>query len=217
MSKGIRPPTREQLLDIRRQMTTVQYGKQLLEKKRDALLRALEEDRRNFKKLDALFREHIKRISFVYTLVRMYEGQSVMQLLKPDVGSLRVTSERHTLMGCRFTQFKRIEDRRFSLSGLTYDPAMTSLYLDELLDEMKKVENKIWTYINLKAKLTSLEKELSKTMMKINTLQYNLLPELQEEESRIRDILSERERQERYAIKKLSKKKKNKVYSLPQK
>lgn len=75
MSKGIRPPTREQLLDIRRQMTTVQYGKQLLEKKRDALLRALEEDRRNFKKLDALFREHIKRISFVYTLVRMYEDR----------------------------------------------------------------------------------------------------------------------------------------------
>jgi V/A-type H+-transporting ATPase subunit D len=50
-------------------------------------------------------------------------------------------------------------------------------------------------------------------MMKINTLQYILLPELKQEESRIRDILSERERQERYAIKKLSKKKKGKGYS----
>ncbi|ADE57109.1 MAG: V-type ATP synthase subunit D [Aminobacterium colombiense] len=209
----MRPPTREQLLDIRRQMGTVQYGKQLLEKKRDALLRAIEEDRRKFKELDKLFREQIKHLSFVYALVRMYEGQTVMQLLKPDAGTLKVISKRHTLMGCRFTQFQPGKGRGSPLTGLSYDPAMTSLYLDELLSEMKKIEERIWTYINLKAKLASLEKELSKTMMKINTLQYILLPELKQEESRIRDILSERERQERYAIKKLSKKKKGKGYS----
>ena len=66
----MRPPTREQLLDIRRQMGTVQYGKQLLEKKRDALLRAIEEDRRKFKELASSLGK-IKHLSFVYATGRM--------------------------------------------------------------------------------------------------------------------------------------------------
>ena len=52
-----RPPTREQLLDVRKRRGTVQYGKQLLEKKRDALLRTIEEDRRIFREIAKEFAE----------------------------------------------------------------------------------------------------------------------------------------------------------------
>ena len=69
----------------------------------------------------------------------------------------------------------------------------------------------MWKYVNLKTKLTFLEKELRKTLMKINTLQYVLLPELAADETRIRSILSERERQERFAVKRLASKKKSLV------
>ena len=213
MNENLRPPTREQLIDVRRQMATVQYGKELLEKKRDALLRTLEEDRRNFKKLESFFREQMRHISFIYALIRMYEGQSVLQFIKPEREHTQVDVERHTLMGCRYSQFKPLKEQVFSLSGLAYDPAMASLCVDDLLNEMKKIEEKVWLFINLKAKLSALEKELSKTMLKINTLQYILIPTLHKEESRIRDILSERERQERYAVKKLSKKKKLQGFS----
>ncbi len=206
-----RPPTREQLLDVRKRRGTVQYGKQLLEKKRDALLRTLEEDRRVFRELANEFAEKTKRLSAFYALVRIYDGSSMIQLLRSDAPSLSVSSVRHSLMGCRYLQFFPQANALSSSVRFAYDPALTSLYVDDLRNELKQVDEIMWKYVNLKTKLTFLEKELRKTLMKINTLQYVLLPELAADESRIRSILSERERQERFAVKRLASKKKTSI------
>jgi V/A-type H+-transporting ATPase subunit D len=204
-----RPPTREQLLDVRKRRSTVQYGKQLLEKKRDALLRSIEEDRRRFRDLEREFRERTKRLSVLYALVRMYDGASMMQLLRMDAPEISVSSVRHSLMGCHFVQFMpESANGNPHQTRSAYDPALTSLYVDDLLREIGSVDALVWQYVNLTTKLSFLEKELRKTLMKINTLQYVLLPELARDETRIRAILSERERQERFSIKRLSSKKK---------
>lgn len=201
-------PTRENLLETRKQITTVQYGKTLLEKKRDALLRTLEDDRRKFREMDKEFREINKRISLTYSLVRMYEGHSMLQLLKPDTSSITVKIEKFSLMGCRFSQFYPKEMSQKPGIRINFDPALTSLYVDDLLMAISQSEKILWPYINLKSKITSLEKELSQTMLRINTLEYTFLPGLKKEETDIREVISERERQERYSIKKISKKKK---------
>ncbi len=57
--------------------------------------------------------------------------------------------------------------------------------------------------INKKAKLQALDRELKRTLQKINTLQHLLLPTLERDLKRIREILSERERQELFNIKRL--------------
>ncbi|HCL79461.1 MAG TPA: hypothetical protein DIC53_05790, partial [Synergistaceae bacterium] len=67
-------PTREQLLATRRRIVAVQYGRKLLERKRDALIRSVEEQRRLFRRVRTEFEEWNRRITFLYSMVRMYEG-----------------------------------------------------------------------------------------------------------------------------------------------
>lgn len=203
-------PTRENLLETRKQISTVRYGKNLLEKKRDALLRTLEDDRRRFRKMDKEFKDINKRISLIYSLVRMYEGHSMLQLLKPDASCIKVQVNKYSLMGCRYSQFTPDAATYGVGRRVNYDPALTSLYVDDLLRVIAQSEKILWPYINLKSKITSLEKELNRTMLKINTLEHVLLPNLDKQTADIQEVISERERQERYSIKKISKKKKKK-------
>ncbi|HPI97509.1 MAG TPA: V-type ATP synthase subunit D [Synergistales bacterium] len=200
-------PTRENLLDIKRRTETVKYGKQLLEKKRDALLRSLEEDRRKLRDMERQFRELCKNIGMVYSLVRMYEGQSILQLLKPGRPILHVKVFQRTLMGCRFSQFEPVQDERSTGIFAAFDPAMTSLYVDDLLRALSETDRILWPYINLKTKITALENELKRTLLKINTLEYTVLPDLNDQRKLIEEVLGERERQERFSVKKIKRKK----------
>lgn len=199
-----RPPTRDQLLSLRRQITVVQYGKLLLERKRDALIRAMEDDRRLFRELEKRFIELCDRLSFSYSLVRIFDGHFALRLLKPVSPPLEIRSSYHVLMGCRYPAFESpYEGLAAESEGLAYDPALASLNLDDLLKSLEDGKNLVWEFINKKAKLQALDRELKKTLQKINTLQHNLLPSLERDLKRIREILSERERQELFNIKRL--------------
>ena len=199
-----RPPTRDQLLSLRRQITVVQYGKLLLERKRDALIRAMEDDRRLFRELEKRFIELCDRLSFSYSLVRIFDGHFALRLLKPVSPPLEIRSSYHVLMGCRYPEFQSpYEGLAAQSEGLAYDPALASLNLDDLLKSLEDGKSLVWEFINKKAKLQALDRELKKTLQKINTLQHNLLPSLERDLKRIREILSERERQELFNIKRL--------------
>jgi len=199
-----RPPTRDQLLSLRRQIVVVQYGKLLLEKKRDALLRAIEEDRRLFRELEKQFLDLCGKLSFSYSLVRIFDGHFALRVLKPVSPPLEIHSAVHVLMGCRYPQF----DSPFGglsaeSEGLAYDPALASLNLDDLLKSLEEGKPLVWEFINKKAKLQALGRELKHPLQKINTLQHPLLPSLEKDLKRIREILSERERQELFNVKRL--------------
>jgi V/A-type H+-transporting ATPase subunit D len=199
-----RPPTRDQLLSLRRQIVVVQYGKLLLEKKWDALLRAIEEDRRLFRELEKRFLDLCGKLSFSYSLVRIFDGHFALRVLKPVSPPLEIHSTVHVLMGCRYAQF----DSPFGglsaeSEGLAYDPALASLNLDDLLKSLEEGKPLVWEFINKKAKLQALGRELKRTLQKINTLQHLLLPSLEKDLKRIREILSERERQELFNVKRL--------------
>ncbi len=199
-----RPPTRDQLLSLRRQITVVQYGKLLLERKRDALIRAMEDDRRLFRDLEKRFIELCGKLSFSYSLVRIFDGHFALRLLKPVSPPLETRSSYHVLMGCRYPEFQSpYKGLAAESESLAYDPALASLNMDDLLKSLEDGKSLVWEFINKKAKLQALDRELKKTLQKINTLQHNLLPSLESDLKRIREILSERERQELFNIKRL--------------
>jgi len=205
-------PTRENLLEIKRRSETVAYGKQLLEKKRDALLRNLEEDRKKMRDMEENFRKLCQKIGLIYSLVRMYEGQAILQLLKPGRPVMKVNVIQRSLMGCRFCQFEPLLDEGSQKVSASFDPAMTSLYVDDLLRALSETDRILWPYINLKTKITALENELKKTLLKINTLEYTLLPQLHDQKKQIEEVLGERERQDRFSIKKIKRKKEKKGF-----
>ena len=199
-----RPPTRDQLLSLRRQIVVVQYGKMLLEKKRDALIRAIEEDRRVFREIEKQFLDLCGKLSFSYSLVRIFDGNFALRVLKPVSPPLAIRSTVHVLVGCRYPQFQSpYEGLAAESEGLAYDPALASLNLDDLLKLLEEGKGLVWEFINKKAKLQALDRELKKTLQKINTLQHLLLPSLERDLKRIRETLSERERQELFNIKRL--------------
>ena len=199
-----RPPTRDQLLSLRRQIVVVQYGKLLLEKKRDALLRAIEEDRRLFMELEKRFLDLCGKLSFSYSLVRIFDGHFALRVLKPVSPPLEIHSTVHVLMGCHYPQFESpFGGLSAESEGLAYDPALASLNLDDLLKSLEEGKPLVWEFINKKAKLQALGRELKRTLQKINTLQHLLLPSLEKDLKRIREILSERERQELFNVKRL--------------
>ncbi|MCF7935858.1 MAG: V-type ATP synthase subunit D [Synergistales bacterium] len=200
------PPTREQLLALKQQMETISGGMSLLEKKRDALLQALEKDRRAFRELSRRFQEACERIAFPFTLVRLFEGEATLTLIRSSSRPLRLSSSRHSLMGCSYPQFARTQQPSDQEELLLADPALSSLHMDDLLSELSAADTLLWDYINMKVRIDALERELAKTMRKLNNLEYVIYPSLQSEYKRIRDILQERERQERFTLKKFKRK-----------
>ncbi len=64
------PPTREHLLSTRRRIIAVSHGKRLLERKRDALMRAVDEERRLFRETEKSFLLAARRITFFYSPLR---------------------------------------------------------------------------------------------------------------------------------------------------
>jgi V/A-type H+-transporting ATPase subunit D len=107
-------------------------------------------------------------------------------------------------MGCRYPQFSDpYEGLAAENESLAYDPALASLNLDDLLKSLEDGKTLVWEFINKKAKLQALEREMKRTLQKINTLQHLLLPSLERDLKRIRETLSERERQELFNVKRL--------------
>ncbi|MGI6784410.1 MAG: V-type ATP synthase subunit D [Aminivibrio sp.] len=205
------PPTREHLLNTRRRIESVSHGKKLLERKRDALVRAMDEERRLFRETEKTFLSAAKTITFFYSIVRLFEGDGAVRFLSAGSGSLNIKVEKKSVMGCSYSHFSASpEDRRRLSWKLPFDPAVTTLSVEDLLKSLGDNEECIWQYINLKTKIGAIERELSKTTLKINTLEHVVLPSLERDVRRIEDLLSERERQEKFVAKRVARRRRSK-------
>lgn len=201
------PATRDRLLYVSSQIGDVVFGKGLLEKKRDALVRAMEGEKKRFKLVEMEFSQFCRKISTIYGLVRAYDGAEAIEILGLQRSPLVVTAEKESLMGCSYTSFFSENVKNETRQSMAMDPALTSLYVEELVNLVTACEPVLWNYVTLKGKIRAFERELKKTNLKINTLEYSLLPSLTQEKRRIIETISERERQERFSIKKITKKK----------
>ncbi len=199
------PVTREQLLLLRRQSTSVRRGLHLLEKKRDALIRTIEEDRRRFEELRRRFEEESAFLEISYTQLRLFEGAFSLDLLRSNSPTLAVREEFQAVMGCVFPQFHPEGEEAWEvLHRQKYDPALSSFFVDDLMEGMRRMAEFLWEYINTLTRLNILNKELQKIRRKAGNLEHNLLPEMQREIARIQDGLQERERQERQVRKRVA-------------
>ena len=202
------PVSRSDMLEITRQIGNMRFGCSLLERKKEALFKEIEADRSTFRAMRKEVEGMLAFVSYAYALVRLFEGESVKTLLLWGVEPRKVRIVRHTLMGCKYSQFyPEDKDRGRLLGGLLMDPALASLHVDELLETLVRIEPLLWRYINLKSKLDALELEFEKTRRKVNNLEQEMLPVLEAQERRIRLALAERERDEAHAVKMMLRKK----------
>ncbi len=199
------PITREQLLLLQRQSTSVRRGLHLLEKKRDALIRTIEEDRRRFEELRRRFEEESQALEVAYTQLRLFEGAFSLDLLRSNSPTLAVREEKESVMGCVFPQFYPEGEEAWELlHRQKYDPALSSFFVDDLMEGMRRMAAFLWEYINILTRLNILNRELQKVRRKAGNLEHNILPVMQQDILRIQDGLQERERQERQVRKRVA-------------
>ena len=211
------PVSRSGLLKLSQRIDTIRFGCSLLERKKEALLRAIEADRAAFLAMKSEVEEMLSFVSYAYALVQLFEGESVMTLLSWGVDPRKIKIVHHSLMGCRYCQFfPENEGKGVVLRRMLMDPALASLHVDELLQTLSKIEPMLWEYVNLQAKLNALELEFKKTSMKVNNLEQEMLPTMESERTRIRLELSERERHEVFSVKRFLKKRGKSRYAAQQ-
>jgi len=199
-----RPPTRDQLLELKRTISSMKKGKEILEKKRDALLQMIESDRKKFREVRETFLNSCAKIYSSYALARLHDGEASISLLGISIPLNKVDRNINQAMGCKYPSF--FPSGGFPATSQLYDPMLFSLYVDLLIQDLAEAKELLWEYINLHVKLRSLERELKKTLLKINTMEQNLIPQLEAERRQIVFYLNERERQERFVTKSWMKK-----------
>ena len=100
-----RPPTRDQLLELKRTISSMKKGKEILEKKRDALLQMIESDRKKFREVRETFLKSCAKIYSSYALARLHDGEASISLLGISIPLNKVDRSINQAMGCKYPSF----------------------------------------------------------------------------------------------------------------
>lgn len=200
-------PTRMNLLVRKRQLVIAKQGADLLRKKRDALMR-------EFQKLLApiveahreIDREARKAVG-VLSLALGVDGPEALRSAALSMGKkLTVKKSEIKIWGVRIPDLKpenlikKPSERGYSLISITARIDLTAAVYERLLE-------KIFNLIPLEAKLKKLGHEIRKTSRRVNTLEQRVIPQIQNEMRFIKQVLEDREREDKFRMKMLKKKK----------
>ncbi len=196
-------PTRMNLLLKRRQIKIAQQGAALLKNKRDALLnefmgliKPLLEDRR---KLDRRLRQ-----ALVYLAKTMgVDGPETLEsvaLASPPAPPLKVEEKR--VWGVKLLDLEAPEMVRSPLQR-GYAPVSVSARVDMTAEAFEEVIDLIIQAAPKEIRLKRLGEEIKKTTRRLNALEQKRIPELKAQVAFIRQVLEDREREDKFRMKKL--------------
>jgi len=85
-----RPLTRDQLLEVKRSISSLKKGKEILERKRDTLLQLMEDDKKRFREIKGAFLRSCTKIYSSYALARLHDGEASISLLGISIPKVRL-------------------------------------------------------------------------------------------------------------------------------
>ncbi len=198
--------TRMNLLRKKEQIKLAQQGTEALKNKRDALLQeffSLIKDLSSFRdKLDRSSREAVNSLILASALDGMNHLRSVSMASKRDV---TISIEEKKLWGVTIPEVEKVSYLR-SFQDRGVSPTGTSSRIDEVAAGFERILDLVIEMAPTEIKLKRLGKEIQKTTRRINTLEQQLIPSLEEHVRRIRQNLEERERESIFLLKRLKKK-----------
>ncbi len=186
-------PSRSLLIELKRQRKLVLEGKALLEKKRDIILREIEDAETKFKKIKEEVKALLNEASFLFVLIRALDGISgikMMTLLNRK--KVKITLKENIIMGAKHFEIVEVNLREPKL--LKYDLPIIPIRVDELTELIENSRDLFIEYFNLYLRISTLKKELQKTNQKIGVLEHKVLKNLQEAIKFVTYALEERER-----------------------
>ncbi len=199
-------PTRMNLLRKKEQIKLAQQGVEALKNKRDALLQeflSLVKDLSSFReKLEESSREAVNSLILASALDGINHLRSVSMAAKRDI---TISIEEKKLWGVIVPEVGKVSCiRSFLERGVS--PTGTSSRIDEAAAGFESILDLVIEMAPTEIKLKRLGKEIQKTTRRVNTLEQQLVPSLEDEVRRIRQTLEERERENVFRLKRLKKK-----------
>lgn len=200
-------PTRSELLYRRQQIRLADQGKDLLKKKRDALLREFLPIIDETMKLSLRLERATADAQSALALAEAVEGRQVLQSVSfATKGEVQVDISGTHVMGVPIPVIRKAEtpiktelERGYSITGVSARIDQTAEKFEEIVDLM--IES-----ADIETRLRRLGEELQKTNRRVNALENVVIPELEEQVKFIFSSLDERAREDHFRLKKVKKK-----------
>ena len=193
--------TRDELLRTRQELQIAQGGKDILEKKKEALLnRFLDMVRRYKGKREALLKE-IKYLKDLLALTKARDGSvTVKSIALATTQDIELDISKDNVMGTKIFHVRPMTLRRDMLSR-GYNPASTSSRIEAVADVAESLLEKMLAIAHLEHNLKTVGREMRSLNRKINALEETIIPGLKAKKRYIEDALEQAEREEIFRLK----------------
>ncbi len=196
-------PTRMNLLLKKKQMEVATSGAELLKNKRDALLeefmKIIPELLNKKKEIDRDMQIAIRDLVVTLGVDGPEELRSASFAAKKDY-FIRVFERK--LWGVRFPDVSPADGRKtILLRG--YSPLSVTSRIDDTADDFEKLVDTIVRTLPLEIKMKRIGEEIKKTTRRVNALEQKIIPEMKEQIAYIRRTLEDREREDKFRLKRL--------------
>jgi V/A-type H+-transporting ATPase subunit D len=193
--------TRDELLRTRRELRLAQEGKEILEKKKEALLARFLQMIRKYKgKREALL-DDLKYLKDTIALTRARDGSvTVRSLALATSQDVELDISKDNVMGTKIFGMKHTALRRDMLSR-GYNPASTSSRIEAVASTAEALLDKMLAIAHLEHNIKTVGKEMGSLNRKINALEETIIPGLRKKLRYIQDALEQNEREEIFRLK----------------
>ena len=195
-------PTRMELLEIRKKLLLAEKGHKLLEEKRDALVEkffGIIDKRNNL--LKEIYEFLNKAYSSLIQAQMILGGNKVEQSSKLTdyIGEIELDSE--NIMGVKIPKINE-ENIKKDIKP-AYGFFETCSKLDDAQKQFSQITSKLIKLADLEGGIKALTIEIEKTKRRVNVLENNLIPRLQDTIKYIEMQLEEREREDFFRRKRI--------------
>jgi len=189
------------------QLKITLHGRDLLKKKRDVLVKEFVQETRNLinsrKSLNMDLNKAISMLIIALSIDGQQKIRSTSFVCKRD---LNLEVEKKNLWGVKIPQIKKIPVKR-KVNERGYSLISTSFRIDEVAASFEEVVEHVVNIAPLEVKLRKLGEEIQKTTRRVNAMEEVLIPSIVKDINFIKEVLTEREREDLYCLKKVKKKK----------
>lgn len=193
--------TRDELLRVRQELAIALEGKQILEKKKEALLNRFLAMVRQYKGRREALLTDLKRQKDFLALTRARDGSITVKSLALATSqeiSLEIT--RDNVMGTKIFHAKHPDVKRDMLSR-GYNPASTSSRIEACAEVAERLLEKMLAIAHLEHNIKTVGREMRSLNSKINALEESIIPALKAKKRYIEDVLEQNEREEIFRLK----------------
>jgi V/A-type H+-transporting ATPase subunit D len=200
-------PTRMNLLARRAQFKLASDGLVVLRGKRDALLKELIARARRFRELQRELQERGRAAAAALMMARAVRGT-------PEVRSVALAGRRSLQVSVSYQTVWGVLLGSVSHGGIVRSSAERgvgrvdySAHIFEAAEAAEALVEQLLLCAPLEGQIQTMGEEVRKVSRRINAIEEHLLPRLREEMQTITQVLDEREREDRFRLKRVKKKK----------